>query len=223
VDLAGQSLAHQGTTKRLTGKQVIEHNGLRCVKDYSMSLLLHRYVLVALVLLVGLAGCGNDEFGSAHREPASTEKYPDSHIYSATYFTYDRGRETTKILADEMLKYEDIDSIIAYVVDVDVYDSLGRVSSELTGDSAVIREKSGALHVYGHVVLIREDGVRLDTEYLFYDSKKDSVHTPGYFEMTRGEDIYRGIGLDSDPGLKSYRCRESSGVIKNLDELDREL
>lgn len=201
---------------------MIEQDGRICVKDNSMLLILNRYVLIVLILLVGLAGCGNDEFGSAHKEDTSLERLPDSHIHSAIYFTYDRGQETTKILADEMKKFEDIDSNIAYVVDLDAYDSLGRVSSKLTGDSAVIREKTGALHVYGHVVLINDSGYRLETEYLFYDSKKDSLWAPGEFLLSRGADTSRGIELSSDPGLRAYSCRKQSGTIKNLEEFDRE-
>jgi LPS export ABC transporter protein LptC len=221
VDLAGQSLAHQTAAERVMGTVVNEPNRLDRVEEYSMAWTLEKYLLVVAILLLGLMGCGNEEFGASRDQIADTTQYPDSHMHGATYFTYDRGRETTKILAEEMLKYEEIDSIIAYVVEVDVYDSLGQVTSELTGDSAIIRELTGAMHIYGHVVLIRGDGIRLDTEYLFYDSKSDSLHTPAYVEITRGEDIYRGMGLDSDPGLKHFRLRETSGVIKNLEEFDK--
>jgi LPS export ABC transporter protein LptC len=177
--------------------------------------------IVALFML-GVA-CDQEQSTTVDKEDTGDSLLPDSRMYGAVFNMYDRGRVVTEIQAAELVGFEKNDSTIAYTVDVDVFDSLGDVTSQLEGDSAIIREETGYLHIYGDVVLTRQDGTTLETQYLYFDSRNDSLHTHEFVKITRGEDVITGWGLDSDQQLKRFRLRDAQGKIQDVRQLDQEL
>jgi len=178
---------------------------------------------IILLGIVGLTGCGKEQTASTDQAaPADSTLRPDSEVSGARIYLYDRGRVTTEIVAEKVVKFESLDSTMAYALDIDIYDSTGAATANIVGDSGIIREGTGNLSIYGNVVVITTDSFKLETEYLYWDSEVDSIKTDVFVRLTKGEDVITGWGLQADQRLHSTKILSRvSGTItnpKNLSE-----
>lgn len=166
-------------------------------------------VLIVLIFLIGLAllamllvGCSQKTLSEADSSDlVDSILMPDSEVRGATIYLYDRQDVTSEIRADMIRRFEAIDSTMAYVLDIDLFDSLGQISSNLVGDSGVIRETSNELEVFGQVVVVTQDSARLETDYLKWDPKVGKITSDAFVKFTRHGDIMTGWGMEADPDL----------------------
>jgi len=182
---------------------------------------LNRQIWIIILLgLVGLTGCGKEQTASTGRAALTDSSLqPDSEVSGARIYLYDRGRVTTEIVAEKIVKYETLDSTMAYTLDIDVYDSTGAVTTDIVGDSGIIRESTGNMSIYGNVVVLTADCFKLETEYLYWDAQIDSIKTDAFVRLTKGKDIITGWGLQADQQLRSTRIlSQVSGTIKDPKE-----
>ncbi len=108
-----------------------------------------------LVLLLG--SCSSRDDTVKNSEIADSLDRPDTELKGTTIHLYDRGRVTSTIQAERILKFESKDSTMGYVVNASFFDSSGAMNSTLVGDSALIREKTIRQSVYGHVLITSYD------------------------------------------------------------------
>lgn len=170
--------------------------------------------LAVLCLLISLL-----VFGCQTNSPPEVEKaevrLPDSELEEATIIFTIQGVRRMLLKADYIARYEKEDSTTARVVHADFYDEEGKHSSVLTSDFGVIKENSKELWVSGEVVVISDEGVKLETETLRWDPNIDRILTDDFVKVTREEDILTGYGLEADQELKNIKIkREVKGVLR---------
>ncbi len=129
---------------------------------------------------------------------------PDSEGRGLNIFLYDQGQITARIESETMVKFEALDSTMAREVDVTAYDSTGRRNGHLVGDSAVIREKTARMDIFGDVVFVAEDGTTLKTDYLRWNPNTSQIETESFVRITRGRDWATGWILRADQNLKRW-------------------
>jgi LPS export ABC transporter protein LptC len=168
-----------------------------------------------LVGVLSFAGCSSKEKVSS--DSNSTEHdglVPDSELRGATIYLYEKEKVTTEVHAERLLKFEAKDSTMAYMLDIDFFDSTGHLTTELVADSGVIRESSNQLHVYGNVVVVTDDRSRLETEYLFWNTNTDKIQTDAYVKITKKDDVITGWGMETDPKLSRIKIlNRVSGTV----------
>jgi len=170
--------------------------------------------LAVLCLLISLL-----LFGCQTNSPPEVEKgkvrLPDSELEEATIIFTIQGVRRMLLKADYIARYEKEDSTTARVVHADFYDQEGEHSSVLTSKSGIIREKSKELWVSGEVVVVTDEGVKLETETLCWDPNIDRIVTNDFVKVTREKDILTGYGLEADQELKNIKIkREVKGVLR---------
>lgn len=170
------------------------------------------------------AACGQSDIGSGgHATVIDTSSRPDSDTREAVIYQTYRGQVTTKIIAERIRTFESADSTMAYVLDVDMFDSLGQVTSKLTGDSGLVRERSDRLDVFGNVVVVTADSTRLETDYLFRDPATGRIQTDAFVRITRDGDVITGWGLDADERLSQIKIlRQVSGTLADPKQTDKQ-
>ncbi|MFQ6007386.1 MAG: LPS export ABC transporter periplasmic protein LptC [Candidatus Zixiibacteriota bacterium] len=174
-----------------------------------------------LFLALTVAGCSNEQTASTDQvELADSVPRPDTELSGARIYLYDKSRITAEIMAEKIVKFEAIDSMMAYTLDIDVYDSAGQVSTQVVGDSGIIRESSGKFYVYGNVVVIAENKSKLETDYLYWDTKTDQIKTDAFVKITKDDDIITGWGMEADQRLNRIKIlKEVSGTITDPKEI----
>ncbi len=187
-----------------------------------------KYRIILLAVLVGFLGivalgCGEDKLNSESGEDFTEGAQPDQITHNAHIFLYKGGHKTTDLTADEIRQFTTLDSALASNLTVEFFDTTGTRVSTLTADEGYIREKDQYLAVSGSVVVIGEDSVRLETEYLEWDGDKDSVVTDSFVTVIEKGDTLMSYGFQSDPELKDvtfkHRVRgRLSDVEKKADD-----
>jgi LPS export ABC transporter protein LptC len=183
------------------------------------------FVIAALAGFLALLvlGCGEDKVSSEGVENLTEGVQPDQVTHNAHIFLYKAGHKTTDLTADEIRQFTTLDSAVANNLTVDFFDTTGARVSTLTAREGYIREKDQYLAVTGSVVVIGEDSVRLETEYLEWDGDKDSVVTDSFVTVIDKGDTLMSYGFQSDPRLKdvTFKHRVSgrlTDVKKKTDE-----
>lgn len=177
-------------------------------------------IFVAAVSLLFAVGCSFDRDQSAAQSSGSDTLRPDSDMMGATIFMYDRQYVTAEIRAERIRKFESVDSTMGYVLDINMFDTTGKLVSSLISDSGLIRESTEDLHAYGHVVVITEDSSKLETDSLYFDPATNLIHTDEFVKITRGADTLTGWGLEADRQLRGLKILR--GVSGSLDQKPEE-
>lgn len=169
-------------------------------------------------MALAIGGCSSKEkVSSDSSEHLGT--LPDSELRGATIYLYEKEKVTTEVQAEKLLKFEAKDSTMAYVLDVNFFDTAGQVTTHLVGDSGVIRELTNQLSVYGNVVVVTDDSSRLETDYLYWNTVKDKIETDAFVRITKKDDIVTGWGMEADPNLTHIKIlNRVSGTMHDAEE-----
>ncbi len=183
-----------------------------------------KYRIIVLAVLVGflgllVLGCGDDKLSSEAGEDYVEGAQPDQITHNAHIFLYKGGYKTTDLTADEIRQFTALDSAVASNLTVEFFDTTGARVSTLTADEGYIREKDQYLAVSGSVVVIGEDSVRLETEYLEWDGDKDSVVTDSFVTVIEKKDTLMSYGFQSDPRLRDVTFKHRvSGRLSDVEK-----
>jgi LPS export ABC transporter protein LptC len=173
-----------------------------------------------MLIAILTVSCSNKNIDGDTVATDDSLKLPDSEVRIARIQLYKKGEVTAEILSDKIIKFDAQDSTMAYKLDINIFDSLGQATTEITGDSGVIREGRGIVNIYGNVVVIINDTTRLDTDYLWWNSNNNRIKSDAFVRITRGSDVITGWGLDADNKLNSFRIlNQVSGEISDKEAL----
>jgi LPS export ABC transporter protein LptC len=94
---------------------------------------------------------------------------------------------------------------------VHFYDEQGAESSVLTAKSGKVNDITKNLEATGDVLVVSSDSTNLRTEILFWDNKRQLIHTPEFVNIDSPKERLQGYGFESDQHLRSYRIFRVSG------------
>ena len=181
------------------------------------------FIILVLTLTVFIYACSDDKTSNKSTDSLTDSLLrPDSELSTAKIQLFNKGQVVAEIDSEKIRKFESLDSSMAYNLNIHILDSAGQSTSHIVGDSGVIREVQGVLHIYGNVVVITEDGTKLETEYLWWDSKTDRIKSDAFVKITQNDDIITGWGLDADNGLNSFKIlNQVSGEVADPNKLQQ--
>ncbi len=120
---------------------------------------------------------------------------------------------TIRSQAEKLVKNNNENALLTGSVVTDFFNENGEHSSILYSDSARIRENTNSFEAIGHVKVISDSGLTLQTRKLIWDNRyklvisKDSV-----MFTTESEDTLYGVGFESDMDLSHWRIEKPTGV-----------
>ena len=155
---------------------------------------------LVLVLVLGAAGCGGSD------EPAAAPARRDGAVPEQQFFDYrliesSAGVREWVLQSSEMQKFSGRDDVLLVTVKMDFYRE-GAHFSMLTADSGRANLQTHDVHTWGDVVIITDDGRRLETEELFFANTTQRITNEVFNRFTRGDDVMTGIGLEATPDLE---------------------
>lgn len=186
--------------------------------------LISQAAAVAAALML-VAGCGDQKSSTESQNSAtSKELQPDQVTSNARMFLYSGGHKTTDLKAEEIRQFTKRDSTVAEKLMIEFFDTTGARISTLTAQGGYIREKDNYLAVAGDVVVIGEDSIRLETQYLEWVGAKDSVVTDSFVTVIFNKsDTVMSYGFQSDPRLKNITFkRQVSGRLTDVKKVTDE-
>ncbi len=166
-----------------------------------------------------IIGCSQSEKLEQKLTTADSTLLPDSELFGATTYLYDGSRKTTQIKTGKIIKYESLDSAMAYQVNVLIFDSLGTISSTVVGDSGLIKERIAKLELFSNVVVISHDSIKLETEHLYWNSKTQKIESDVFVTVTKDGNVMTGVGLEADKDLYPFKILNASGTLHNTNNI----
>lgn len=175
---------------------------------------LKRSVLI-LALMALVASCSSQQTETTQNSDIIDSAItPNSEMTGASIYLSRRGHINSKIDAQEIRQFEGKDSMMIYGVSIDVYDSTGQVGSHIVGDSGIIRESRNQHDLFGNVVVVTRDSIRLESDYLKWNSAQEKITTDAFVRITVGSDVVSGWGLDANQDLSRWKIlKQVSGRV----------
>lgn len=159
---------------------------------------------IALAILTGAGACGEEPREEA--PGARTAGEPTQVVARMTLRESDAGRLRWVLDADSALAFGQGAPTRLYGMRVDFYNAAGdSIRSTLTAREGEIGDKQADLVARGQVVVRTASGHTLETEELRWDRAGGKVVSNRFVRLTKGSSVLTGIGIESDPELRSYR------------------
>ena len=73
------------------------------------------------------------------------------------------------------------------------------------------------MDAYSNVIVVSEDGVRLETESLHWDEDADLISTEDPVTLIQEGKKIQGVGMVSDPSLTDVRIKKPTGVFRDIE------
>ncbi|MBD3170458.1 MAG: LPS export ABC transporter periplasmic protein LptC [candidate division Zixibacteria bacterium] len=181
----------------------------------------HLKYLIALLLILSFSGCTDPE---PPRTNEQSVEYPQSELYNSTIILTAKGVKNTELNAEYIAKYKDKKETFTRGIDAVFYNEEGEKISDLVADSGWVNEETQMMEVLGNVVVVNDEGVKLETESLRWDPQIDKIVTDDFVKITTEDgDILTGYGLQTDQRLRKFKILKNvQGKIEKLPEEELE-
>ena len=133
------------------------------------------------------------------------------------------GIQRALLQADTAYTYQDNTRTELRVVRSTFYTETGVKEGTLTSREGTYDSRSGTMEARGNVIVIAEDGRRLETPQLRYDPQRNEISGDSAFVLTRPGDILTGVGFTTDPNLTRIRVDSAASgrTTKSVAQPDR--
>jgi LPS export ABC transporter protein LptC len=188
---------------------------------FSMRLKSSLFIL-AFFLLCELVGCQREE--PPRVEEGDFQNAPEQVIENMEVTFTEQGRRTGVLKADSVAIYQQGKVRKGKKIQVDFFDQDGEHTSTLTAEEGIYDSKAEEIEARGNVVVISDEGVRLETEVLSWRKQTNRIFTEAFVKIIRGRNIVSGYGLDTDPRLEDVHIRRNlQGRIEDVQEIGGQL
>lgn len=176
---------------------------------------MRRAATLCLGAVVWLAAACADGSGTAPR-PADTV-LPDSAEQVAFGISVTLTQNAVakgELKADKSYSYDNLSRLELERVFVTFYNALGEEDGNLTAKQGTYNQRLNRLEARGDVVVVGEDGRRLETQQLVYDELRNQIFSDSAFVLNEPpKRQITGIGFESDPQLTKLRViKQFKGV-----------
>lgn len=179
------------------------------------------HICLTVMMSMGVWGCQGD--GQPPMSETSAKSAPDQELWGSTVILSVRGQNRAKVWAAHILKFEDKHIIqMDGNIKVDFYNESGHHVSVLTAQGGEVDESTQDLQARGTVVVVSDEGARLETERLRWHNETQKILSDTLVTIIREGERVEGIGFESDADLEHWEIRENvTGVVKRKDALKK--
>ncbi len=169
---------------------------------------------VILFLLLLLAGCSKVDENQPTGSKAAAD-VPDQESWQSVITITNDGKRVAEVWAGYIALYNEKQiTLLKDSIHIDFYDREGKHNSVLTADSGIVYNKTNDLVAEGHVVVISDSGIVLQTEQLRWDNRKQKIISDVPVRFTTATDTLMGDSFISDPDLRNYEIRNARGYSR---------
>ncbi len=169
------------------------------------------YVLMPLISLLALSGCGKDL-----KDPDKEIKYTGPFRETANVLTLysDSAKVIIRLQAPMQEDYENGDVIFPDGIDVEFLEEGEVVTSTLLANYGKQERNRDLYLVRGNVVVENlQKQEKLETEELYWNKAKAQIYTDKFVKITTPEEILMGHGLQANQDFSNYRIKKVTGVF----------
>ena len=184
---------------------------------------MRRVIAVALALGALTSAACQDTGATPPVAARAVGDTADQTLFGVRLVLADRGIQRALMQADTGFTYEDNSRTELRNVRSTFYTETGVKNGTLTSRDGSYNVRSGNMEARGNVVVISDDGRRLETPQLRFDPGRNEISGDSAFVLTRPDEVITGIGFIADPALTHIRIlRAFAGrTTKSVAQPDR--
>ncbi len=174
------------------------------------SLLTRRTILMFVfsAFLAGAIGCGDSGEPSQAAVPgARTGRVPERQFFDYRLIESEAGIRQWALQSEKMLKFSGEKDVHLVTLHMDFFKE-GSHFSVLTADSGLADLTTKDIHTWGNVIVVTDDGRRLECEELFFNNETQLIHNDVFNRFTRDGDVLTGMGLEATPDLEYIEIKQ---------------
>ena len=141
---------------------------------------------------------------------------PSQESWNSTITFSDSGTVKAIVQAGHIYAYDN--STVTHLdsgVIVDFFDEVGLHTTTLTSRHAVVDEGTNNLEATGNVIVRSDSGTVVYTEKMFWDNKRQLIHSPEFVRIVSPKERLQGTGFESDHNLRNYRIFKVTGTAES--------
>jgi LPS export ABC transporter protein LptC len=165
---------------------------------------------LVLVAAGALAGCRDR--GAQPTVIATAHDSADQTIFGVRTLLTDEGLMRAELLADTAFSYEDGTRFELRKVKTTFFTKVGARDAVLTSREGTYRSRSNDMEARGNVVVVSEQGRRLETPVLRFDQTRNEISSDSAFVLTEPNRRLEGVGFVSDPNMANVRILQSKAA-----------
>jgi LPS export ABC transporter protein LptC len=174
------------------------------------------YIVTALAVTV-FFGCESN-FKEVQKNNVS-EFVPTGEADSVNLKYTDSGAIRIVLLSSKMLDYSSV--IFPFTdfpkgIHLTIYEQKGKKTT-VTAQYAISYSKTSIIDLRRKVVILSEDGPKLETEQLFYDQKNQWFYTEKKFKFSDAKGVSYGQGIDFSKDFKVINSQKIEGEVESLE------
>ena len=169
-----------------------------------------RSLVLALLALL-LTAC-EEKVKPSVLSGVSGRQLPSQESWGSTITFSDSGVVKAVVRAGHIFAYDN--SRVTHLdsgVTVDLFDENGAHTSKLTSVRGSVDEGSNDLEATGNVVVRSDSGTVVYTETMFWDNRRQRIHSPEFVRIVSPRERLQGTGFESDHNLRNYRIFKVTG------------
>lgn len=180
----------------------------------------HSAALLGVVALV-LTACQDP--GATPPVAGAVRDTADQTMFGVRLMLADRGIQRAQMEADTAFTYEDNTRTELRNVRTIFFTETGVKNGTLTSREGTYNVRSGNMEARGNVVVISEDGRRLETPQLRYDPARNEISSDSAFVLTEPTQRIAGVGFTADPNLNNVNIHRgaSGSTTRSITQPDR--
>ena len=178
-----------------------------------------------LLLVVGatVAGACQDPGATPPVNLGGVRDTADQTMFGVRLMLADRGIQRAQMEADTAFTYEDNTKTELRNVRTLFFTETGLKNGTLTSREGTYGVRTGTMEARGNVVVVSEDGRRLETQQLRYDPARNEIASDSAFVLTEPTQRVSGIGFRADPNLNNVHILSaaSGSTTRSIRQPDR--
>ncbi len=164
-----------------------------------------RRLMLAALAAGAAAACNPGRVPTVAEERNALADSADQIMFKIKTVLTDRGLMRAELTADTAYFFDDNARIELRDVHTTFYTNTGQKSSVLTSREGTYNTRAQETEARKNVVVLSEDGKRLETPQLMYSQIRDEISSDSAFVLTEPTRTLRGVGFTSDPNMRQFR------------------
>jgi LPS export ABC transporter protein LptC len=167
-------------------------------------------VVLAAAALLALPACRDR--GAKPPVTGTAADSADQTIFGVRTILTDAGLMRAELLSDTAYAFEDGTRFELRNVKTTFFDKLGAKNAVLTSREGTYRSRLNSMEARGNVVVVSEQGKRLETPVLRYDQLRNEISSDSAFVLTEPNRRLEGVGFVSDPNMSNVKILQSKAA-----------
>lgn len=171
------------------------------------------FLLLAVIVLSSSCQSNTSEEIKA---AVDEENFPSLSVHDLETAITDSGKIAYRFITPEMNQYDNREKPYTEFpqgLHLIVYNDQEEIDAQIKSQYAIYHEGEELWELQNNVEAVNFKNEVINTEQLFWDSRKHIIYSDEFIKITTDQEILTGYGFESDERLENYTIQRISGIL----------